>query len=60
MPILIACILGHSRLVREGITTWDRDLGNIVLHGKIGWLRGLVIGIFMGLLFAFILYGYIG
>ncbi|NEN82617.1 RDD family protein [Paenibacillus elgii] len=58
IPKLIACIIGHSRLVREGITTWDRDMGNTIVHGQISWWRGLIVGIALILTFAISVYGY--
>ncbi|MEK8127096.1 RDD family protein [Paenibacillus filicis] len=58
LPKLIAAILGHSRLVREGITTWDRDMELVVVHGKIVLLRWLVAGILIVIPFGLMLIGY--
>jgi uncharacterized RDD family membrane protein YckC len=58
LPKLIAAILGHSRLVKEGITTWDRDMGNVVIHEKVGVFRGIFIGVMITLFIGFYLIGY--
>jgi len=38
----IANIVGYSRLVKNGRTTWDRDMDNIVVHEEIGWAKGIL------------------
>ena len=41
IPIItfIALIIAHGKLTKKGKTSWDRDLGFTVSHGKIGSLR---------------------
>lgn len=47
---LITLILSYNKLKNEGITSWDRDGGFVVEHGKIGALRG-TIGILLFVVF---------
>lgn len=47
----------YKRLKKEGMTSWDRNGGFCVTHGRIGFLRGLVVVIlFIGFL-ALMLFG---
>jgi hypothetical protein len=39
---LIANIVGYSKLRKNGITSWDRELELVVSHEKIGILRYLI------------------
>jgi hypothetical protein len=39
---LIANLVGYSKLRKDGITSWDRELALVVSHEKIGFLRYLI------------------
>ncbi len=53
---LITQVIAYNRLKKDGITSWDRDGGFVVLHEKIGVLRGVLIGLgFIGFIFLVIL-----
>ncbi|HEY9511376.1 MAG TPA: hypothetical protein VIQ48_02260, partial [Rhodanobacter sp.] len=36
---LITLIVAHGKLTENGITSWDKDDGFIVVHEHIGWAR---------------------
>lgn len=36
---MITSIVAYCKLKDQGITSWDRDGGYVVIHGKIGWIR---------------------
>ena len=36
---LITLIVAHGKLTENGITSWDKDDGFIVVHERIGWAR---------------------
>ena len=48
---LVALIVAFSKLMSEGRTTWDRDLHTCVLHGQVGFGRGIAVLILILFLF---------
>ncbi|GBG12369.1 RDD family protein [Paenibacillus agaridevorans] len=56
---IIANIVGYRRLKKEGITSWDQELGLQVIHGKIGIFRMLLTPFIVVLLLGIAVYGMI-
>jgi len=52
LPIynLVTMSASEGELTKEGITSWDRETGFVVLHKKIGWIR-LTIAVFFTIIF---------
>lgn len=48
---LVCLILGFSKLISEGRTTWDRDLKLRVIHGPVGLGRGIIVLLMIMFLF---------
>lgn len=50
----ITQIVSYRNLKAQGVTSWDRDGGFTVTHGKIGYLRGILLTALLFILFAII------
>ena len=58
LPIipLFTLLAGYNKLNSDGITIWDRKVGTIVEHSKIGVIRTIITIIFFVSIFAFNIY----
>jgi uncharacterized RDD family membrane protein YckC len=54
LVILFTFASARSRLLRDGVTTWDRDGGFLVTHGPIGPLR-MVVAVVLVFIWVFLL-----
>ncbi|MCZ8520901.1 MULTISPECIES: RDD family protein [Paenibacillus] len=54
---LIANALAYKTLVKEGYTTWDRDIGTRVHHANLGSIRAALIVILLLLIFTVLILG---
>ncbi len=50
--MLVALVYAHIRLSRDGMTSWDKEGGFAVVHGKISPIRVVVAVVWFGLFFA--------
>ncbi|NPV82916.1 MAG: RDD family protein [Candidatus Aminicenantes bacterium] len=62
LPIisLITLAVAHKKLLRDGITVWDREGGFVVSHEKIGVARTAVALLFMAAIFLALIYNRLG
>lgn len=56
---LIANIISYRNLTKDGITSWDRELGLEVSYEKVGVLRYLICPVFLICVIALIIYSYV-
>jgi uncharacterized RDD family membrane protein YckC len=54
---LVAHILGYNKLVKDGITTWDKEMDLIVFHDKISIIRGILIFVILLSIYSLLIYG---
>ncbi len=58
LPIisLITLAVAHKKLLRDGITVWDREGGFVVSHEKIGIVRTVAALLFMAAIIVAFIY----
>lgn len=54
---LITLVVAHARLKREGITSWDKEVGSMVTHERIGEFRTVVTAFLLLGFFFLIMWG---
>lgn len=59
LPIIsiVTLVIARSDLKESGSTTWDKDTGFVVTHGRIGFLRTAVVVVAFGLFLALVIVG---
>lgn len=54
---IITLVIAHGDLKESGSTTWDKDTGFVVVHGRIGFLRAAIAVVAFSLFLALVIIG---